>query len=306
MQLIDLSPMTLCRNEPHRIDPALADAATEDWMERALHAGSRIGMHDLRPESAKAIARPWTRWTRADRLLYARRLRRRLGREPDAGFPSILYDASRIDEMLRVLKIINARHLVCRVLRERTEIPVAHVIRHPGGMLRSWMNRFAPRFDPGALLDEQRGIVEAIHRADPGFAARSGPAGAMSLEAAKLWSWLHAQEDMLRAGACSPVYRAVVFERLAEAPVPIVRDLYAVLNLEWTPAIEAGVARLTRASSGIADAWRTGLSPAQIGLVERVLGSSDAVRARLEVPYPEKPPRADHDRSDCPPTAGGR
>lgn len=279
MQLLDLSPVTLCRNEPHRIDPGLADPECDDWMDRALRAGAQIGVHDLKPEGIKDIGRAWTNALRLDRALRSGTGRRVWGKKGVIGYPGLLYKTGQIDQTTRILKIINARHLVCKLLSEQPEIPVIHVIRHPGGMLKSWITRFAPRFGDHEILETQRGIVRKIHGFDPAFEAVSGPADAMTLEEAKLWSWMHAQEHLLRSGEGSDRYRAVVFERLAADPMPEVRRIYDAVGLDITPGIESGVARLTRESTSIASAWREKLTPEQVDAVDRVLGASATLRS---------------------------
>ncbi len=278
MRLLDLSPVTLCRNEPHRIDPGLADPECEDWMDRAMRAGAQIGVHDLKPEGIKDIGRPWTNALRLDRALRSGTGRRLWGRHGVIPYPNLLYRARAIRDTTRVLKIINARHLVCRLLAEHPEIPVIHVVRHPGGMLKSWTTRFAPRFGDDEILETQRAIVRKIHALDPPFESVSGPADAMSLEQAKLWSWMHAQEHLLRAGANSDRYRTVVFERLANNPIAEVRPIYHAVGLPMTPAIERGVERLTRDSDRIASAWRDTLTTPQVEAVDRVLGASNALQ----------------------------
>ncbi|MEM9372623.1 MAG: sulfotransferase [Planctomycetota bacterium] len=274
MRLLDLSPVTLCRNEPHRIEPALADPDCPDWIDRAMHAGLKIGVHDLKPESVKAITRPWTAALRLDRALRSGTGRRLWGRAGVIRYPAALYRTANLGDMTRVLKIINARHLVCRVLAEHPEIPVIHVIRHPGGMLKSWITRFAPRFGDHEILETQRAIVRKIHGFDPAFQSVSGPADRMTLEEAKLWSWMHAQEHLLREGTASGRYRAVVFERLAAEPMPQVRSIYHAVGLELTPEIERGTANLTQRSASIAAAWRHELTTPQIEAVERMLAAS--------------------------------
>jgi hypothetical protein len=281
-QLLDLSPTTLCRNEPHRIDPVLSDPDAADWFEHAILAGHRIGIHDLRPESVKSIVRPLARSLRLDRLVYSRASRVLWRRRGTVAYPALIYDRGRFDEMHLVLKIINARHLVCRLLREQEPVRVVHVMRHPGGMLNSWLKRYASRFDPSDILLKQREVLSKIHAIDPAYAALTGPADSLSLGALKLWCWRHAQEDMIRHGDGRSAYTCVVFEKLAEDPVGQVARLYERIGLGWSDSVGEGVLRLTGRSQSIAGAWRDGLASEQAELVDEILGGSQLLSGMFD------------------------
>lgn len=274
LKMLDFHPQTLGRNEPNRMDRGLSDPDAENWEQRALDSGARIGFVDLAPDVVKDHARVWVKLTRADKLLYTRTLQRILGRHPEAGYPWLMYSPKRIAQGQRVMKIVNARYMICRVLEETTHIPVIHIIRHPGGMLSSWLTRFAPKQDPDELMELQRGIYSRICERDPAYAQICGPVDGKELAELKVWCWRHAQEHMLRLGRAHPRYMQVTFEKLSQNPVEIMEPAYALCGLEFTDAIRTHIERETKASASIATAWKQKLDPKYQDMVERVLDGS--------------------------------
>lgn len=277
LRLLDFHPETLCRNEPERMTPALKDPATPDWgawEELAMAVGARIGFVDRPPAMPKRFMRGWVARTRADRVLYAKRVQRLTGRHPEAGYPTMLYRPALIEQAQRVLKVINARHFMCRLLKETDHVPVVHMVRHPGGMLNSWLNRFAPTQDEEALIARQREILEDIHGRDPSYRDVTGPADGKDLIELKLWCWRHAQDAILEAGAAHRRYAAVVFERLSVQPIEVMEPIYAMCGLEYTDEMRGLIREETAGSAQIATAWKDRLPAASGELIGRVLEGS--------------------------------
>jgi hypothetical protein len=276
LKMLDFHPQTLGRNEPDRpnMDPSLSDPTTLDWEERAMASGARIGFVDQAPTVLKDHARLWVKMTRADKLLYMHKLQKLFGRYPVAGYPWLMYNTKRIANAQRVMKIVNARHMICRMLEETTHIPVIHLIRHPGGMLNSWLNRFAPTQDQEALLQKQQRIFSRICEQDPDFAEIAGPMECKELAELKVWCWRHAQEHMLGLGRAHPRYAQVTFEHLSQRPVDIMEPIYALCGLEYTDSIRSLIQRETADSPEIASAWKRKLSAEHQDMVDRVLDGS--------------------------------
>lgn len=274
LKMLDFHPGTLGRNEPDRMDGGLSDPSAENWEQRALDSGARIGFVDLAPDVVKDHARLWVKLTRADKLLYTRTVQKVFGRHPEAGYPWFMYNTKRMDQAQRVMKIVNARYLICKVLEETTHIPVIHIIRHPGGMLSSWLTRYAPNQDPDELMKKQQGIFQRICDHDPEFAKICGPVEGKELAELKVWCWRHAQEHMLELGRAHPRYMQVTFEKLSQNPVEIMEPAYALCGLEYTDSIRKHIDRETKASPAIASAWKSKLDPKYQDMVERVLDGS--------------------------------
>jgi hypothetical protein len=276
LKMLNFHPQTLCRNEPNRegMDPGLADPDATNWEQRAMDSGAKIGFIDLAPDCVKDYARGWVKLTRADKLLYSRRVQNMTGRYPEAGYPWFMFNPSKVGDAQRVMKIINARYLICKILEETDHIPVIHLIRHPGGMLSSWLTRYVPEQNQNALLVKQRGILARIHEREPDFKQISGPVEGKDLAELKIWCWRHAQEHMLTLGALHPRYLQVTFEKLSQRPVEIMEPIYALCGLEYTESIKARIEHETSASPEIASAWKNKLSSEHQDLIERVLNGS--------------------------------
>jgi hypothetical protein len=180
----------------------------------------------------------------------------------------------RLLESVAILKLVATPGWIVYVLRNRPRIPVFHIIRHPGGFLNSWMNRYVATRDEESIRRRNHERLRDVAGADPEWAERFGEIDSMSTEEAELWYWCYANEVIHRAGCESGSYVRVVYEELAEDPVPIVKKLYARCNLEWTPPVEAAVLDNVSVSASISGAWRTKLDPRQIGLVERFLAEA--------------------------------
>jgi len=277
LRLMDFHPQTLCRNEPDRMTPAIKDASVSDWAEwehLGMSIGPRIGFVDRPPAMPKDYMRGWVKATRADKLLYAHRFQKLTGRYPEGRHPGLFYNAERIAEAQRVLKLINARHLVCRLLTETDHIPIIHMVRHPGGMLNSWLNRFAPTKGESDLINTQRQILRRIHESDPAYERITGPTDSLDLAELKLWSWRHAQDSILRLGAAHPRYISIVFEQLSSNALELMAPVYAMCGLEYTDAMRELIRAETSRSKDIAGAWKDRLPREYVELVERVLESS--------------------------------
>ncbi|MFK7883751.1 MAG: sulfotransferase [Phycisphaerales bacterium] len=277
LRLLDFHPQTLCRNEPERMSPWLKDRDTPDWdawFRRAMDVGPRIGFVDRTPAMPKDHMRAWVKATRADKLLYTRTLQKLLGRHPEARYPGAFYNASRVATAQRVLKVINARYFICRALQETDHFPIIHMIRHPGGMLNSWLNRFAPTQDQTELFATQQQILRNIHESDPAYASISGPVEGKELVELKLWCWRHAQDHILRLGREHPRYMPVVFEQLSQDPIRLMEPIYAMCGLEFTDQVRTLIRAETSQSESIAAAWKDKLGIERVAHVERVLDGS--------------------------------
>lgn len=277
LRLLDFHNQTLCRNEPERMSTWLKDPETPDWdawYDRAMELGARVGFVDRAPAQAKDYMRGWVKRTRVDRVLYSRRFQNITGRRPEAPYPGVLYNAEKLANAQRVLKVINARYFICRALNETDHFPIIHMVRHPGGMLNSWLNRFSPTQDQDELFETQQGILRKIHKRDPAYESVSGPVEGKDLVELKLWCWRHAQDHILSEGAGHPRYMPVVFEHLSERPAEVMAPVYEMCGLEFTDAMHGLIREETARSKDIAGAWKAKLSDEQAALIERVLDGS--------------------------------
>jgi hypothetical protein len=295
IQQFDLSPETFCRSEPDtlggsRFEPLIADRAVvradqellaRGWDEAVHWARSRMGSADrvirVRKPFLYEAARRLGGYRVVSRPRYRKLLRLALpslaGEEWEV--PSWLGDERKLAEALPILKLVMPPGWASFVLRERRSIPVFHIIRHPGGYLNSWSNRYLASHDYDQVSDENADRLRAIVSNDPSWAAHFGDIEAMSIDESELWYWCYANSVIFDAGRGSSHYHRIIYEDLARNPVEIAKQMYDDCGLAWTPDVERRVRESGVQSTSIADAWRAKLSPEQQGLVERI-----ALRAR--------------------------
>lgn len=245
------------------------------WDDAVRRAATRMGVYDLRFEARKSFTRGWSHALGLQRLLHRRGTRRVLGLSGDDWpMPWWIGNRRRLSRAHVVLKVINATDATVYLLGNRPEIPIVHLLRHPGGMLNSWLNRFAPRRDDQQLLQNQRNILKRLVLEAPGRQDLIDSPDTMPLWEAKLWSWRFAQERAIEVGAAHSAYACVIYEDLVRDTTATLQEAYRHLGLEWSAQLEEGVARLTQGSGEIAAKWRDRLTDDQQQCVARVLNET--------------------------------
>jgi len=290
LELFDLSAETFCRNEPDRSSGTPFDeisTGTSVWRaeqtelqevwDQAVHWwATHRGGEDHRVVVPKDYVRPVARALGLWRVVQSARARRWLGvarplRGDDWALPSWVCDPRRLDRALPVLKLLLAPGWTSFVLKHRPRTEVFHIVRHPGGFLNSWSNRYRSKHEEVEVLTANRDRLESIAAREPEWRNRFGNISAMSAEEAELWNWCYAGETIYRAAQESEHYHLINYESLVYDPVPVVRSCYAACGLEWSGAIERRVGNSASNSESIAMKWRSELNSGQMALVERIL-----------------------------------
>lgn len=294
LDLLDLSPYTLCRNEPYgcvgsplralfehrgilRRDPGALDAG---WDDAVRFTATHMGERDHRVRRPKHYIRPLTRHVGLYRMVQGPKYRRVLGallpqlRGAEWRLPGWVCDSDALARARAVLKLNQAPGWAAHVLRHHPDTPVFHILRHPGGFLNSWANRYLAERDSAQVARENRERLHDAAREDPDFARLLPEVDDLSVEIAELWYWRYANETIAREGEGKPRYRALTFEGLAADPIGEMRTLYALAELPWNDEIEAAIRRECEQSLAISSAWRTKLTPDQVSLCETLLAES--------------------------------
>lgn len=291
LSLLDQSPQTFCRKYPHRcraspmaaIEPSLSPIAPDEpaiesrWDEAVRWTARRMGRFDHPIHAPKRFIHPIARDIGLPRLISRPRARRMLGllvpalRQDEWPLPPFLGNRSELHEALPVLKVGRAAPFV---LRNRPEAAVFHVVRHPGGFLNSWMKRYLNRHDPAEIAEANRLRLHQVAEHHPEWARRLPPIDRMPVTESELWYWRFVNERIWSLGQGSPGYHQVVYEHLAQDPVPLMRNAYQRCGLRWTAAVERRIRSLCAESRDVAERWKQQLSREQIELVERVLDGS--------------------------------
>lgn len=294
LRLFDLSPETFCRNESNEIagsplamfevDRTICreDPSTDlrQWEQAVAWSASHMGERDHRIVMPKRFVYGLSRRIGLCRVASDRRWRKMLRWfMPSLGLaewtlPWWLGSKRRLAEALPVLKLVQVPGWVSFVLRHRPKVAVFHIIRHPGGFLNSWANRYLASHDERIVRRDNHGRLRAIAAEDSLWAERFGDIGAMSVEESELWYWRYACEEIDNAGQGRPQYRRVIYEELACEPVAMIRRFYEAIGLVWGDRIEDAVCGMSENSARIASAWQSKLSEERLKLVARILVDS--------------------------------
>lgn len=299
LSLLDRSPATHCRNEPDQLDAgALArlapfrffvddETTLETLLDDAVRRAARcVGPRDHMSDVEK-------NWIRRDRrragYFYLRHRYRAVERlihwrKPMDGkelvFPGWMVDARALEKSFHVFKLNAAVGYGAWALRERPGARVIHIVRHPGGFLKSWHKRWVRgeggqergKGNADTLREEDR--LREIARREPAWAELLGDVAAIGPAERELWWWRYLNEALNAAGRGRANYLHVLYENLAHDPTGVSRAVYAFSGLEWNEAIAQQVRAISRGADKIARAWKDELEPDMVALVEKVLYGS--------------------------------
>lgn len=308
LQLLDMSRRTHCRNEAdrapgnvlhcldeHRFHVADTAELERIWDDAMRAASLRMTARDPHVfEDAGFHAKDWIYpgARRAGRLylnLLYRALHshgRRTGnrRNLERTFPFWITSAERLGRALHVFKLNGACGIAGWMFEHRPDGRAVHIVRHPGGFVRSWLNRWVHN---GMATDyagrdkdvdgHNRSRLRDVAAREPEWAARFGDIDALPLVETELWFWRWCNESLAAQGEGREGYRRVIFEELTSDPVAVVRDVFGFLELPVEPELEALVREKSRSSKSIASAWKRDLDPAVVASIERVLDGSPMV-----------------------------
>ncbi len=301
--LLDQSPATHCRNESDQLDssalarlapfrffvddePRLASLYDEAVRQAARCVGPRDHMTDVEKDWLKRGRRRAGYFFLRQRYRAVERLIRR--RKPMDGkelvYPGWMVHDVKLARSFHVFKLNGAVGYGGWALRARPDARVIHIVRHPGGFLKSWHKRWVRgeggqqrgKGNADTLREEDR--LTEIARRDPRWARRLGDLAAIGQAESELWWWRYLNEVLLEAGHGRANYTLVLYEDLARDPEGVSRGVYAACGLAWDEPIAARVRSISRGAEKIARAWKDELEPALVALVEKVLAGSPMER----------------------------
>lgn len=293
LSLLDISSRTHCRNEPNEIenspltalDAAIVDPRkdaeyTEKWDAAVEWAATRLGNRDHPPTVAKDHIYSTSSWLGLTTLVRRHRTRGVLSsvmpswREPEWLMPRWLGSRRRLREAVVVLKVLATAGWVDWLVRSRKDPVILHIVRHPGGFLNSWANRYLAGKDEDHVRKLNIARLKHILGVDDSWSSVFGDIEGMSAHEAELWFWRYSTEGVHRAGLEHTRYHHVIYEQLTADPTSHSREIYDACGLPWNDAIRARIEDSSRNSQKIARAWKDALSPSEVELVEKVLTGS--------------------------------
>ncbi|MFP4173752.1 MAG: sulfotransferase [Candidatus Hydrogenedentota bacterium] len=295
LDILDLSGSSFVRNEPDecgpnatfgRLTPARAVIGKDEmlleseWDTVLDTTAKSLGIRDHIASSHKHYVRPVAKTFGLDILMRKHRTRMAIAnviwplRGEEWRLPGWLVDKSLLGETTPIFKLNNPPGWAVWALRNRPKSRVIHLVRHPGGFLNSWSNRYLSRHNESKVLGENRQRLRDVAAIDVDWGARFGDVDAMDVEAAEMWYWLYANESLYVEGRNRGRYLPLTFERLAAEPLATAQDAFEFCGLEWNNRIQDSVREMSEQSQQIAKAWRSQLTREQVTLVERILGDS--------------------------------
>ncbi|MDX1565249.1 MAG: sulfotransferase [Phycisphaeraceae bacterium] len=296
LDLFDLSAETFCRNEPNEIAaspfqslfPSLPVIRSEEnfgeaWDHAVTQTVMRMGERDHPNHGKKKYFYPISRVLKLHRLVQNPRPRALLARcmpslrQGEWPMPRWLGNRRKLQEARAVLKILRSAAWVAWVLNHRPNVRVFHIVRHPGGFLNSYRNRYLRDQDDGRVIQQSRQRLKKIAEAEPDWARRFGDIDRLGVVGLELWYWLYHTETVHAAGRDSPGYRLVVYEQLSKNPVGNITSLYETCGLGWDPPSASQIGRLLTPSEDIAWKWKQQLGAADREAVEAILEQADGV-----------------------------
>ncbi|MDB9528051.1 sulfotransferase [Oscillatoria sp. CS-180] len=306
LTMMDASPLTHCRNEPHGIatspyhqlpNPPFEinnhEMTSFRWDAFAAWTANTMGERDHHINHPK---RHVHRWSQKIGLAYlpARPKVQRFWRplipalqRGEWPMPFWVGNSRRLKEAVAVFKLTDMKAWTVEwVLQQRSHIPVIHIIRHPGGQLNSGIKRFFSTLTP-TQQERERFLYQsylkqgvAVH---PEWAEIIGDIDALSMVEAVAWFWRYNNEMIFIAGKYAPNYLRIIYEDLVQDPLAYARKVYDFCHLPWTPEIETIIGKglttsvwgkLDKTPLEVANDWKSKLAPDYQEVVHRVLESS--------------------------------
>ncbi len=195
-------------------------------------------------------------------------------RQGEWSLPWWLGSKQRLTESLPVLKLIVSPGWTDFILRTRPNVKVLHIVRHPGGVLNSWLNRYVAHRDVREVKNGSRARLEQLAQSDPNWARRLGDIQRMSIDELELWYWRYMNEIIWESGEQAGNYHQLIYEELVVDTVALMRQVFARCSLGWSESIGQRIAALSSNSVSIATKWRNCLTAPQVDVVERILEDS--------------------------------
>ncbi|AFY77767.1 MAG: sulfotransferase [Hydrococcus sp. C42_A2020_068] len=276
LDLLDLSPRTHCRSEANELAASplaqlpspivrnhLGKNFGEQWDRAIALSALRLGERDRIGAHPKAYLYEPLRWLGGTTLLNKRKVRQLLSLAmPGLGESEwfVSWWLASQDALKRAFVVLKLNQVLAWaewLLLNRPQALVIHIVRHPGGFLNSWQNRYLTTQDPEAVKKANYERLQQIANSDSHWAKRFGDLETMSVEESELWYyWCYAAETIHGAGCDRENYLYIVYEELVADPLAVTEMLYKKCHLPWKIEIERKVTQSASSSNAIAIAWR--------------------------------------------------
>lgn len=294
LNILDLCENTWCRNEPNRlVGSALSSIGNgtlinddnipsyNDWSEAILKTSNSFGNRDNVAVNQKIYYRNKISRLLTNIVLDKPRVRRPFEnlfpflKAEEWTIPCFLLSQDQAKQRYAVIKINQAPALSSYVLEKDNSGKVIHILRHPGGFLNSWKNRYLKHRNPETVLKENKCRLSALAETSEEWRIRMGDINSLSLPETELWYWLYANEETYRKGFKNERYLLVVFEKLASDFFSEVERILEFSSLCIPETQKSKLSKLGSDSPVIADSWRQALSEAEKDAVAKIMENNN-------------------------------
>ncbi|MGF1537486.1 MAG: sulfotransferase [Elainellaceae cyanobacterium] len=293
LDLLDFSPHTHCRNEPDALvgspfsllpDPTLqqpyGDSFGPAWDQAIATAAMQMGERDRIGVNPKHYFRAYARHGGGTYLMRGRR-RRQIAAALTPGLaeeqwaaPAWLVKQRLLKQACPIFKLNQIPGWAAWVMPNRPQSTTIQIVRHPGGFINSWRNRYVSDRNIEEIRQDCYSRLQALVAASPTWARRIGSIEAMSIDELELWYWRYANEVVYQAGQGCANHLRVIYEDLVRDPIAVMKLVYETCGLPWSEHIAQGIAQNMAGSQAIAMAWQKQLSPPLAQLTESILADS--------------------------------
>ncbi len=302
LSALDESPVTFARNEPNAIDDSSFAAISPIWSVddiEPLHdawdplvqrIGVRVGHRDPRPRPFKNWLSPRSHRLHLDDLVYKHRVRGPIStfvpslRGGEFPMPSWLVDEAAFGSAVRLIKLNKAARVGAFVLEHRPDVPVIHVIRHPGARHASFLERYATTVGLDVALRDSRRELQWVTARNPSWAERVGPVDELGLAECETWLWCYQSETIDSIGRRpGRRYLGLQYEHMLADPIEHARRIYDLAGLDLDTAtlerIDAGLSQsvwgqVEKTTAELRDGWRKKLGAEDQAAIETILDGS--------------------------------
>lgn len=275
-----MNPSPLAEVHAGLADPRNDRLLDSKWEQGVEWAATRFGYRDQIPRVQKRhfhrTSHPLglTRMVRKHRTRKALRLVMPSLDGEEWRMPWWLGSKRRLEDAVVVLKTLGVAGWVDWIARRRKDLMIIHIVRHPGGFLRSWDRRYLQLKGENAVRESNRKRLKRLVEVDDSWTRKLGDIDSMGPHESELWFWRYSTEAVHRAGFRHHRYRMVLYEDLASNAVDVMKAVYSDCGLRWTPSVERCVTSHAEGSEKLAHAWRESLGSEHKAKVRKVLRGS--------------------------------
>lgn len=304
--MLNASEFTYCRNEPQHIanSPIHALRPPGETVENspqtgpcwdafaawtATHMGERdhhiVAHKQYLHETAQRLG--ISTWPARPKLRKALSILMPSLRQGEWEMPWWVGSQARLEQAYSIFKLNDLPAWTVRwLLKYRPNVPVVHIIRHPGGQLNSGIRRFFSTLDPAEIESETRlyqGLLKTALQVDPDWQDIIPNIDSMTLAEAVAWFWRYNNEAIYKTGKEYKNYHWLIYENLAQRPIETAKSVYDFCEIPWTTQAEMNISQNRRTSvwgklpsdsKTVSKAWQNKLSPENQLIANRVLEDS--------------------------------